>query len=214
MEKSIEDIWKESFLTENNLIAPKITNLYNRKSQNIVDRMIRLMKWNVIAIYIFAAGFLIYSFFSSIPIVPAIGVFLLFIAAGWYSQNQMKKMKDIDQSLTSYNYLKSFDKWLRDQVNRNISLSRYFYPLTFLGAFSMVWFSEGRKNVVTEMLESFPNHYMIGDMPIAFLIVLIGVMSGMFIFAKQIYLFDVNLVYGRAFKKLNEIIDDFEELRS
>lgn len=214
MEKSIEDIWKESFLAENALIAPKITDLYNRKSQNIVDRMIRLMKWNVIAIYIFAAAFLIYSFFFAIPIVPSLGVFLLFVAAGWYCNNQMKQVDGLHKNLSSYDYLKSFHQWLKDQIARNISLSRFFYPLTFIGAYSMVWFSEGRKNVVVDFLEAYPNHYVIGEIPLIFLAAPIIVISLMFVFAKQIYLFDINLVYGRAFKKLNEIIDDFEELRS
>jgi hypothetical protein len=39
MTKSIEVIWKEGFVNEAHLTAPKVNDLYNRKSQNIVDKL-------------------------------------------------------------------------------------------------------------------------------------------------------------------------------
>lgn len=213
MEKSIETLWKEGFASDDVLIAPKVNNLYNKKSNNIIDRMLRLMKWNVIGIYIFAFLFLVYSLFSSTPLVPAISVFLMFIIAGWYTDNQRKTVKDIDKNLTSYEYLKSFQQWLKDQIARNITLSRYFYPLSFVAAFSMVWFGKGREEMIAKFIEKFPNHIMISDMPLIFLLFLVFGTLMFIVFAKHIYTFDVRLVYGRVFNKLNEIITDFEELR-
>ena len=50
MEKSIETIWKEGFLNQDALIAPKLNNLYNKKSTHIVDKFKRMFRINLIAI--------------------------------------------------------------------------------------------------------------------------------------------------------------------
>jgi hypothetical protein len=50
MEKSIEAIWKEGFLNEKSLVAPKINDLYNQKSKDLVDRMKRMYRNNLIAL--------------------------------------------------------------------------------------------------------------------------------------------------------------------
>ena len=39
MTKSIETMRKEGFMNETHMLAPKINDLYNRKSQNIVDKL-------------------------------------------------------------------------------------------------------------------------------------------------------------------------------
>ena len=38
MEKSIETIWKEGFMKDDALVAPKLNDLYNQKSANIIDK--------------------------------------------------------------------------------------------------------------------------------------------------------------------------------
>ena len=55
MNNSIEKIWKEGFLSNDALIAPKINDLYNQKSKNIVDKFEVVFKWNLIGIIIYAA---------------------------------------------------------------------------------------------------------------------------------------------------------------
>ncbi len=54
MEKSIETIWKEGFLKDDALLAPKLNNLYNQKSMDIVDKFKRMYIVNRIAIVAFA----------------------------------------------------------------------------------------------------------------------------------------------------------------
>ena len=44
MEKSIENIWKEGFLKSDALVAPKLNNLYNKKSIHIIDKFKRRFK--------------------------------------------------------------------------------------------------------------------------------------------------------------------------
>ena len=42
MEKSIETIWREGFLKEDALIVPKLNDLYNQKSQQLIEKLIRM----------------------------------------------------------------------------------------------------------------------------------------------------------------------------
>ena len=46
MENSIKSIWQEGFLKNNDLIAPKVVNLYDRKSEHIIDKYKRMFKKN------------------------------------------------------------------------------------------------------------------------------------------------------------------------
>ena len=50
MEKSIETIWKEGFIKNDALVAPKLNDLYNQKSIDIVEKFKRMYKLNRIAI--------------------------------------------------------------------------------------------------------------------------------------------------------------------
>ena len=59
MEKSIETIWKDGFLDVNELIVPKLNNLYNQKSIHIIDKILRMGRINLIYIVLLAVLFVI-----------------------------------------------------------------------------------------------------------------------------------------------------------
>jgi hypothetical protein len=44
MEKSIETIWKQGFLNDDALVAPKLNDLYNQKSTHIIDTFNNLFR--------------------------------------------------------------------------------------------------------------------------------------------------------------------------
>ena len=52
MRKTIEATWREGFLNSDALVAPKVNDLYTRKSRHIVDRIQRMLRINEIAITI------------------------------------------------------------------------------------------------------------------------------------------------------------------
>ena len=213
MENSIENIWKQGFLNNEALVAPRINQLYEKKSLSIINRLQTTLKWNVLGIYIFSALFLIYAIFSNTPLIPSIIFAVFFSGFGWYSAFRSKKMDAIDETMNSYDYLIAFKYWLKTEFNENVKIIRIFYPVSFIIAFSMVWYSDGRPKIVDKLLDAYPNHPMVGNMPLVFLLVLIVGVTLLFIFAKPLYKFDVRLIYGRTFDKLDEIISDLEELR-
>mgnify|MGYP006193106251 CR=1 FL=1 len=63
MQKSIETIWKEGFLEDDKLVAPKLNNLYNQKSRHLVDKLRRTFRINLIALVIMAIAFLVIHYF-------------------------------------------------------------------------------------------------------------------------------------------------------
>src|SRR6478736_4418271 len=131
MKNSIEEIWKEGFLNEKSLVAPKINDLYNQKSKDLVDKIERMNRINLIATVIMSIIFpIIYYFLDVIWQGVAASILLLFTA--WYGKRQMESFKALDHGASSLDYLKSFDRWLKDNISRNVKIFRFTYPLYFL----------------------------------------------------------------------------------
>ncbi len=83
MEKSIEIIWKEGFLKKDALIAPKINDLYNQKSIDIVDKFRRMYRINIIGIVLFAVIILPMNIAVKIPYM-GIPMFFLFVFIAFF----------------------------------------------------------------------------------------------------------------------------------
>ena len=46
MNKTIESVWKEGFIDDHALVAPQVNDLYNRRSEQTIDRFIRRLRRN------------------------------------------------------------------------------------------------------------------------------------------------------------------------
>ncbi|MBN4046993.1 hypothetical protein JYU05_00440 [bacterium AH-315-P13] len=212
MEKSIETIWKEGFLDKDALVAPKLNDLYTQKSIHIIDKFKRMFKINLNALVVFSFVVLIVSFFVKIPVLGVL-MFILFSVIVIVNKKLLKGLNNIDKNVSSYLYLKSFDVWMKEQIAINMKMSRYIYPYVFLAMISGFWFS----NDVREGLNSlFGNHevYLIYGIPIFWVLGVLFITILLAIFGGRIYKWDLNLVYGRILKKLDETIADMEELRA
>lgn len=214
MEKSIESIWKQGFLETNALVAPKLNDLYNQKSKNIIDKFLRMTDINLKAIVI--GSFVIFGayYFLDLPITGFFLFAMLNIVA-FVSNKRMKKLNDIDKTLSSYQYLRSFDQWIKDGIEANTTMMRILYPSFVLCAISAIWFA--KINETTYLGQSIANNsdmYLILGIPINWLAIGIVILGVVAYFSRHIYLFDINIVYGRVFKKIKELIADMEELRT
>ena len=218
MEKSIESIWKEGFLESDALIAPKINNLYNQKSIHIIDKFQRMFRINLIAVVAFSFAVLIISFFVGIPITGII-IFITLSLLAFINKKLLNGLNKVDKGVSSYQYLKSFNAWMQKQITINKKISRFLYPILFMAMVLGFWFKDAEgmylgKRLVSEILIGFPDMYLIYGIP------LIGIVIGLFIlvflaiFGGRIYMWDFNIVYGRVFAKLKELMIDIESLRS
>jgi hypothetical protein len=218
MEKSIESIWKEGFLSREELVVPKLQNLYDKKSDHLVDKFARTFRLNVRAIIIGSCLVLLISWLVRIPYM-GIGLFIGLIPLAYMNHSLMKGLDKIDKNVNSYQYLKSFDTWLREMISINQKFARVFYPGMLLSLLAGFWFGPFGGDVPGEVFVDglkfhFPDMIMIFGYPMYLILALIVVMSLLAIFAGRIYMFDLNLVYGRQIQRLKDILADIEELRN
>jgi hypothetical protein len=213
MEKSIETIWKEGFLNEKSLVAPKINDLYNQKSIHVVDKVKRMFRVNLIITITLAIVIPIGYYFLDVLWQGAAASVLILIIA-WYGKWQMRNLKTLDQGATSLDYLKSFDRWLKDILSRSEKIARFYYTLCFLIAMSTMGSTWSKsEKLISETHRKFPDLLFIGNIPLVALI-LAGVATLlMFYFSDKIYRWDVRLMYGRVFDKLEETIAEMEKLK-
>ena len=217
MEKSIESIWEEGFLANDALVAPKLNNLYNQKSIHMVDKFKRMYSINIKAIVVFAILVIPFTYITNMPYM-GIPMSLIFIGMVFYSSKFKKKLFDIDSSVDSYNYLKSFKDWVTEMVTFNTKMSRYLYPIIFISMLIGFWFGDIGGDVPGEdfvnwLVADYPNMIIIMGIPLW--LILGGILAIVLLayFGGKIGQWDLNLVYGRILKKLDRLLEEMEELR-
>ncbi len=217
MEKSIETIWKEGFLNDDKLIAPKVNDLYNQKSIDIVSKFKRMYRINVIGIVIFSFIILPVSFLVKIPYMGIL-VFILFNLIIVVNRKTRKELDKIDNSLNSYDYLIAFDNWTKELIAVNIKFSRFLYPYVFISLFCGFWFGTIGGDIpgnilVNRFITEFPNTPLILGFPLVFIVIILLILLFLALVGAKIGEWDFNLGYGRIMKRLKTMIADMEELK-
>jgi hypothetical protein len=217
MEKSIETIWKEGFVKDDKLIAPKVNDLYNQKSIDIVSKFKRMYKINVIGIVVFSFIILPVSYLVKIPYM-GIMMFFLFNLIIIINRKTIHGLNKIDNSLNSYDYLISFDNWTKELIALNTKFSRFLYPYMFLTLFSGFWFGSiggdiPGNTVIKGFVAEFPNTPLVFGFPLIFLGIMLLAMLFLALVGARIGKWDFNLGYGRIMRRLKTMIKDMEELR-
>lgn len=212
MKNSIEEIWKEGFLNEKSLVAPKINDLYNQKSKHVVDKVKGTFRVNLIVIVITSIVFPIIHYFLD-AIWQGVAASVLLLLTAWSSNRLIHSTKTLDQGATSLDYLKSFDRWLKDALSRGEKVLRFTYPLYFLIGISIMWSAWNKGPITSKMYQKYPDVIFIGSVPL-FAWIIAGVATLLMLyFSDRIYRWDVRLMYGRVFDKLEETIAEMEKLK-
>lgn len=218
MEKSIEMIWKEGFLNNNALVAPKLNDLYNQKSQDIVEKFQRMFRINLVALVVFSFVVLIASFVVDMQYM-GVPMFILLNVLVLVNQKYKKSMTDLDKGASSYNYLMSFNNWMNKQVAANARMARIYYPVIFLSMVAGFW---GMKldgehfgqTAINGMIQEFPNLILVAGIPLVVLIVLATLTGIVSLLGGWLYRIDLKIVYGRVMQNIKEVLADMEELRA
>lgn len=218
MKKSIETIWKEGFLKKDALIVPKLNDLYGQKSIDIVAKFRRMYKINIIAIVVFAFIFLPLAVIVRIPYM-GIPLFFLFMTIVYFAIGFKKELDTIDKNVNSYQYLQSFNNWIKKVTTFNIKLSRYLYPYVFLSMVAGFWFGSIGGNIPGEesvnwLLVKYPDMMILFGLPLVGIVGLITIVGLLAFFGGKIGEWDFNIGYGRIVRRLNGLLKDMEELRA
>lgn len=212
MEKSIETIWTEGFMKQDALLAPKLNELYKKKSIHIIDKFKRLGKRNLYGIAIGACLLLIASIIAGVPFA-GLFLFLLLIVLVMVGIKQGKELEKIDNTVSSYEYLKSFDNWLKASISEYGRIYKFFYPLLFIGFTLGFWFVV-KESILEKLVVNFPGMQLVAGIPLVGLIGIVVLAIFMGIFSAWFYKWDLEIVYGGIFRKLAEILTEMEELRA
>ncbi len=217
MEKSIETIWKEGFLKADALIAPKLNDLYNKKSMHIIDKFERMFRINLNAIVIGSLIFLGLSILLGFPIM-GVGFFITLTIIVFVNRKLLRSLREIDKSSNSYDYLKKFDHWMKSQLRINRRMAGFYYPIFFALFVLGFWFGDiNGKNpgelIARKMLGAFPDLILIHGVPLVLVVFVLLIIAVLTIFGGRIYSWDVGIVYGNIFTKLEELISEMEDLR-
>ena len=218
MEKSIESIWKDGFLKNDALVAPKLNDLYNQKSIDIVDKFRRMYRMNIIGIIVFALIFLPIATITKIPYM-GMPMFILFLTIAFFGSKFKKKLDNINKNQNSYQYLKTFDNWTKEMIMFNTKLSRYLYPYVFLSMVAGFWFGSFGGNIpgidlVNKLLIDHPDMIMAFGVPLFGWLGIIIVVILLSIFGGRIGKWDVNIGYGRILRRLDTLLKDMEDLKA
>ncbi|MCF6212668.1 MAG: hypothetical protein L3J45_01445 [Flavobacteriaceae bacterium] len=217
MEQTIEKIWKEGFLESDALIAPKLNDLYNQKSIDIVEKFKRMYRINIIGIIFFALVFLPIATLVHIPYM-GIPMFLLFMTIVTFAIKFKNKLEAINKNVNSYQYLKSFDNWTKEMTAFNTKMSRFLYPYVFLSMVAGFWFGSFGGNIpgndlVNRILIEFPDMPMIFGLPLYAVLAFFLIIILLAFFGAKIGEWDLKIGYGRILKRLDSLLTDMEELR-
>src|SRR5215217_7724111 len=117
MKNSIEEIWKEGFLNETSLVVPKINDLYNQKSKHVVDKVKRMLRFNQILIVVMSIVLPVIHYFVD-AFWQGIAASVLLLMTLWYNNRLINSIETLDQGTTSFEYLKSFDRWLEEVLSK------------------------------------------------------------------------------------------------
>jgi len=207
MEKSIENIWRQGFLQKDALVAPQLNNLYNKKSINFIEKLKRMFHYNhyfivVLHLISMAIGY----FMGGIYLCLFMGI--IFVPILITSYKTLKSMGLIDYNSSCYQYLITFDGWIKSAITNYTKVFRFFYPLFFLGLFVGLWLSKSEA-----ILRKFPDAYLVGGVPLFIILAIVVIVGLMIIFGESIYKIDLKLIFGSMFKKLESMIAEMEELR-
>jgi len=212
MKKSVEQTWKEGFKDENALVPPQVVDLYNRKSENLVDKFNDMFKKNRSGV-IFAANFVlaVFLYFN----LPFLGIFLFLslISLVLFGRKQLKELNKINKTDNSYRYVKSFDQWLKRSIAEYTIVYQFFYPIVFLGIILRVLYSSIGDNLINLIQNSFSGTYMIAGIPLLLIVPVIVITALLAKYGGHIYQWDVRLYYGAEIDKLDEIVAEMELLQ-
>jgi len=210
MEQSIETIWKQGFLNSNALIAPKVNDLYNKKSMHIIDKFERLSLMNIRGIIIGASLLFVMSIFAGATLAGSI-VLLMMLYIAYTANNGLKALVKIEKGQSSYAFLKSFKGWIANSIDQYGRMYRLVYPVLILTFYFGIWFSDVFESMRTTVAEN-STDLILGLHIYTTILVLISAVL-MSVFSKAIHKRDVKTIYGGILKKLDLALAEMEELR-
>jgi hypothetical protein len=210
MERSIENTWKQGFLKSDALVAPKINDIYNRKSMHMIEKFEKMFRINIWGIIIGSSLLFVVATLAGALLAGSLMLIMMFYVA-YTAYLELKSLEKLDKGQSSYAFLKSFKDWIDRSTERYGNMYRFVYPAMILLFYFGMWFSDIFTPMREKVMES-TSDLIFGLHTYTTLVIIIcaGAMS---VFSKAIHKEDVKTIYGKILDKLDRAIDEMEELQ-
>jgi len=216
MEKSIENIWKEGFITKESLKAPKINKLSDLKSIYFIDQFKTKYKRNIIFLTVTAILVLLAFILGGVPII-GLYMMLLFSTLALVGLFELKKLDQLNLGNTNYEYLQNFDHWLKNLLTKFSMLYRIWIPLLFIGfALAILKTNLFVPFIGETLLERFTNNQIglnIGGIPLFWLSVIIIISLILSYFSDLLFKREIKSIYGDLIARIEQLLMELKELR-
>ena len=215
MEKSIEKIWKEGFINQS-VSFPKIENITELKSIYFIDQFKRKYINNLLALM--ATGIVILFAFV-LGGIPFIGLmmFVLFSSLTFLGKQDLDRLDRLDKGSNSYDYLKSFDLWLKQLLIRFALFYKIWLPLAFMGfMFALLesnLFVPFLGETLMERIVKNSGDYVWAGLPVFWVLGIALIALLLSYFSDRLLQLEVKAIYGGLIKRLDSLLEELEKLR-
>jgi hypothetical protein len=201
MDKSIEEVWSKGFEDEKYLIPPVIDDLYTKKSILTVDKLKSVSKkdnWSIIPLSIITLIFfvikskLLFGFYIS----------ALMLSLFFFNRKKLKFFKTINTTQSCFQYLGKLQEMIKNNVKFTTRLLGIGLPFFGYVGLCIFIFESNMENFIFDTYSS--KQLLIKSIIILVSLSFIGIIS----FRLSNY-----LVYGRLIKKIDEMIDELNQLK-
>ena len=199
MERSIENIWKEGFESNKSFKLPLVKDLYTRKSKLIIDNIKSTSKWDNISLIPIAI--ILFGLFTYLDkLLLGIYVGALILSLFFLNKKMLKRIDQFNPNSNTYEYLINYYSQLKAIQKFYIKLLAIGPPILIIPAYWMYF--QGTPVMSGFMgLEIYIQILIVAA--IAILLSGLGVLS---------YKLSTHLVYDKLITRIEEIINDMEEL--
>jgi len=202
MEKSIENIWTKGFLNSEELKAPKINDLYNRKSELLLEKLKKryTIDNNSLLPLALIIGVVccIFNYY-----LVAIYSLCVIISLFFFNKSILKSLENIQITTNSYDYLVTYKSKVQNIIKKTTHLLGFLFPLVMMPGYFLFL-----KNTVAynKFVNDFTTLQILG--------ILLAFATILGVIAIGIYRLTTKITYGSYLNQLNIIIKDMEELRA
>lgn len=202
MEKSIENIWTKGFMNAEELVAPKVVNLYNQKSKLLLDKFKKTYKIDNKALIpmaiLLGIGLSLFGY-----IILGIYTMILMTALFFFNRKLLQSLETINVSTNSYDYLTVYRKTIKKITNKTTKIVGLIFPLVIIPAYWLVFMNTEMYSDIITKVE-----------PFKLVLSIVGLTILLSFICMSICKITTSLVYGKYLNKLDDLILDMNELKN
>lgn len=216
MEESIEKIWKEGFVNKKVSTVLKIEDIKSLQSLYLVDQFKKSYQTNIIVLTATAILILLAAVVGGVPFV-GLFLFMLFVSLAILGKKELDKLALINMGADCYEFLRTFDNWLKKLLSRFQLIYRFWIPLFFLGGswgiLNTNFFIPFLGETIMDKILNHPNTYQLVGLPIIWMIGIGLAAIGLSFFSDHFFRREIRSIYGDTILRLDQLLAEMEELR-